>query len=424
MEFAYRGFQSYSTFKSTSYCYLFCTDFVPIVALLVRESRMSHRCRTIFSAHVAPKVSPTWSRYMATIRTRTRRDGSVAYLTEVRIKRNGAIVHRESKTFDRRGQARAWAESREKKLSNQVPTVRRSLATKNPTLKDILQKYREEVSELRPFGRSKDSHIRYLEKCAIARMLPGEIKASDIIAHIRLRRQAGAGPSTANNDIVWLRVILRYARAAWDLSFDLAVIDDAAEVLKAEKMIAKAKSRNRRPTARELDALTNFFERRDQRRSNIPMNDIMWFAIHSARRQGEITELLFSDNDEETQTGLVRDLKHPTERNNIRRFKYTPEAWEILDRQRHDENRIFPFEPRSIGSAFRHACRLLDIHDLRFHDLRHEATSRLFEAGYSIVEVQQFTLHDSWGTLSRYTHLRPELVTIRQTVNGKTKKRL
>ena len=27
----------------------------------------------------------------------------------------------------------------------------------------------------------------------------------------------------------------------------------------------------------------------------------------------------------------------------------------------------------------------------------HEATSRLFESGYSIVEVQQFTLHDSWG---------------------------
>jgi site-specific recombinase XerD len=56
---------------------------------------------------------------------------------------------------------------------------------------------------------------------------------------------------------------------------------------------------------------------------------------------------------------------------------------------------------------------MLDIHDLRFHDLRHEATSRLFEAGYSIVEVQQFTLHDSWGTLSRYTHLRPESIQIR-----------
>ncbi len=143
------------------------------------------------------------------------------------------------------------------------------------------------------------------------------------------------------------------------------------------------------------------------------MNDIMWFAIHSARRQGEITELMFSDNDSEHQTGVVRDLKHPTERDQVRPFKYTPEAWEIICRQDHNEDRIFPFEPRSIGSAFRQACRMLDIQDLHFHDLRHEATRRLFKAGYSIIEVQQFTLHDSWGTLSRYTHLRPELVTIR-----------
>ena len=139
----------------------------------------------------------------------------------------------------------------------------------------------------------------------------------------------------------------------------------------------------------------------------------MWFAIHSARRQSEITGLLFSDNNEELQTGAVRDLKHPTERNLVRRFKYTPEAWEIIDCQVHDNDRIFPYEARSVGSAFRQACKLLDIRDLRFHDLRHEATSRLFESGYSIVEVQQFTLHDSWGTLSRYTHLRPEQVEVR-----------
>ena len=264
-------------------------------------------------------------------------------------------------------------------------------------------------------GRSKMSNIRFLEKCEIAKMTACEIKSSDIIAHVRSRRQSGAGPSTANNDIIWLRVILRYARAAWDLPFDLAVIDNASEVLKAEKLIAKAKSRSRRPTADELGALTSFFEHRDKRRSNIPMKDIMWFAIHSARRQAEITDLLFSDNDEYSQTGAVRDLKHPTERDLIRRFKYTPEAWEIACRQAHDDDQVFPYEPRSIGSAFRQACKMLEIQDLRFHDLRHEATSRLFEAGYSIVEVQQFTLHDSWGTLSRYTHLRPETIKIRKS---------
>jgi site-specific recombinase XerD len=40
-----------------------------------------------------------------------------------------------------------------------------------------------------------------------------------------------------------------------------------------------------------------------------------------------------------------------------------------------------------------------------FHDLRHEATSRLFERGYTIPQVAQFTLHESWKELMRYTHL-------------------
>jgi integrase len=350
---------------------------------------------------------------MATIRTRQRKDGSLAYLSEVRIKRDGEIIHRESRTFDRRAQARVWAETREKRFAKEIPVAKRPQKVKQATLRNVLRKYREEVSEVRPMGRSKTSHIRFLEKCQIAKMTACEIKSSDIIAHVRSRRQSGAGPSTANNDVVWLRVILRYARAAWDLPFDLSVIDNASEVLKTEKLISKAKSRSRRPTADELAALSEYFERRDKRRSNMPMNDIMWFAIHSARRQSEITDLLFSDNDKESQTGAVQDLKHPTERDLIRRFKYTPQAWEITCRQVHDDNRIFPYEPRSIGSAFRQACKMLDIHDLRFHDLRHEATSRLFESGYSIVEVQQFTLHDSWGTLSRYTHLRPEAVRIR-----------
>ncbi len=69
---------------------------------------------------------------------------------------------------------------------------------------------------------------------------------------------------------------------------------------------------------------------------------------------------------------------------------------------------MFPFEPKTIGAAFTRAVRYLGIDDLRFHDLRHEATSRLFERGYSIQEVAQFTLHESWATLKRYTHLRPQ----------------
>jgi len=69
---------------------------------------------------------------------------------------------------------------------------------------------------------------------------------------------------------------------------------------------------------------------------------------------------------------------------------------------------IFPYNAQSIGTNFERMCKLLGIVDLHFHDLRHAATSRLFRLGYSIEQVQQFTLHDDWKTLARYTHLKPE----------------
>ena len=65
--------------------------------------------------------------------------------------------------------------------------------------------------------------------------------------HARERRKSGAGRETVNNDLVWLRIILRCARAAWGLPFDLDIVGDACEVVKAEKLVAKSKQRLRRP---------------------------------------------------------------------------------------------------------------------------------------------------------------------------------
>jgi integrase len=168
----------------------------------------------------------------------------------------------------------------------------------------------------------------------------------------------------------------------------------------------------------ELAALTEYFREKEKHRSNIPMRDITWFAINSARRQSEIPDPLIADNDLKTRTGIVRNLKDPADKELFRRFKSSDEAWKIVCRQEHNEDRIFPHEPRTTGAAFTRARRILETEGLHFHDLRHEATSRLLEAGYSIVEIPQLTLHDSWGTLNRYTHLRPESVVIREPMNA------
>jgi integrase len=46
--------------------------------------------------------------------------------------------------------------------------------------------------------------------------------------------------------------------------------------------------------------------------------------------------------------------------------------------------------------------------DLRFHDLRHEAISRLFEKGLTVPEVALISGHRDARMLFRYTHLRAE----------------
>ena len=50
----------------------------------------------------------------------------------------------------------------------------------------------------------------------------------------------------------------------------------------------------------------------------------------------------------------------------------------------------------------------IQITDLHFHDLRHEAISRFFERGLSVPEVALISGHRDYRMLFRYTHLRAE----------------
>ena len=52
-------------------------------------------------------------------------------------------------------------------------------------------------------------------------------------------------------------------------------------------------------------------------------------------------------------------------------------------------------------------CKRAGITNLRFHDLRHEAASRLFEAGLNVIEAASVTGHRELRMLQRYTHLKP-----------------
>jgi integrase len=61
-----------------------------------------------------------------------------------------------------------------------------------------------------------------------------------------------------------------------------------------------------------------------------------------------------------------------------------------------------------IRHAFMRARDKAGMPDLRFHDLRHEATSRLFEKGLNTMEVASITGHKTLTMLRRYSHLSME----------------
>jgi len=49
--------------------------------------------------------------------------------------------------------------------------------------------------------------------------------------------------------------------------------------------------------------------------------------------------------------------------------------------------------------------------DLRVHDLRHEATSRLFEdKGFNVIEAAAVTRHKTLQMMKRYANLNPDLL--------------
>ena len=326
------------------------------------------------------------------------------YRAEVRIKRDGAIVHQEYKTFRSRPLAVKWRDKRRSELKGKTEFTRYTVA-------DAIDEYVEKYEKIQQWGRTKRTTLEFLRK-RIGNWDATTVTSGDMVRHITQRRAEGASGSTAGNDLIWLTVVFKAMRAI-ERPVALQALEDAQLVCKQQGLIGRARRRERRPTENELELLANHFNHKDEY-SELPMCDIILFAIHSSRRQAEITRLKWADNDPNTLTGMVRDLKHPRKKiGNNRRFKYTQEAFDIIERQPRVSEFIFPYNAKTIGTYFTKACNILEIEDLRFHDLRHEATSRLFEKGYSIVEVQQFTLHEDWGVLKRYTNLRPENVTLR-----------
>lgn len=342
---------------------------------------------------------------MGTIIERKRKDGSVAYRAQIVIYRDKAVVHREQQTFERRPAAVAWIAKREKILAQPGALQAVKVAT-GVTLAEVIDRY---VAESRKqMGRTKAQVLEAIKDFPIASQRCEDIKSADIVTFAR-ELTPGRTPQTVKNYVSHLGAVFAIAKPAWGVELDRTTMSDAAIVAKRLGLTSKSRERDRRPTVEEVHRLMDYFRNRRSytRTSTPPMALVVPFALYSTRRQEEITRITWADYQPEANRVLVRDMKNPGEKiGNDVWVDLPPETLEIIGRMPRRDNRIFPYKPNTIGTAFRRACQILGIKDLHFHDLRHEGVSRLFEMGWGIPQVAAVSGHRSWTSLKRYTHIR------------------
>lgn len=329
----------------------------------------------------------------------------------VQVRRKGRAL---SESFIRYEDARNWAVEAERQI-DRGETPQSSRVARVKTLGDLIDLHVEDMKSVgKAPGRSKDATLQMLKR-ELGKLTLADIDRERLVKFGRARAAAGAGPVTVSMDIGAIRLVVSHAAAVHGLPAKVEPIDLARIALKRLGLIGKSNERDRRPTEEEIARLVAHFEGNE--RQLIPMGRIIQFAIATAMRQEEICRVTWSDLNARTKMLTIRDRKDPrAKKGNDQRIPLLSvsgyDAFALIEEQRalraNDDERIFPFNHKSISNRFTRTCQELEIEDLHFHDLRHEGTSRLFEAGFAIHQVALVTGHKDWKMLRRYTHLKPE----------------
>lgn len=332
-------------------------------------------------------------------------------MAQIDIQRKGERF-RDNRTFDKKSTAQAWKKKRIKEIEDALKAGRPPVSkSRRKTLKDAIDIYLKEDASI--IGTTKRQVLETIrDEYDISNMAAEEIDSTTIVEFLKqIRARPGVNsPSTVLNYGSHLGAIFRIARPAWNIPLDRNAMSDALEVAKRLQIASKSRSRNRRPSLDELDAILSHFESacaRDKR--VIPMHKISVFALFSTRRQEEITNIKVADVDEKHSRLFVRNMKHPGKKvGNDVWCNLPPEALQIAlsKKGKKQSDRIFPYNPDTVSARWTRACKMLGIEDLHFHDLRHEGISRLFEIGNDIPRVALVSGHRSWSSLQRYTHIQ------------------
>ena len=317
----------------------------------------------------------------------------------VRIIRTGHPVL--TKTFITRRDAEQWARLTESELERGLYVC--PAEAQRTTLGVALDRYKREVSIHKKSHPVEKYYIQHWERSNLAPLALSAIRGSDVAQYRDMRLKAGLSTTSVKHELALLSHLFSVASREWGM-------ESLGNPVQTIRQPAMARGRERRVSDTEVDAVCKFV--------NSELAVCIRLALHTAMRRGELLKLRWADIDFAKAVAVLHDTKNGDSRTVP---LSTLAMGLLLGLVRRIDGRVFDLNESRVSHGLLAAVRkarkayagqggtderlLVDLH---FHDLRHEAASRLVEKGLHPLEVMSITGHRDTKMLKRYVHLRAE----------------
>lgn len=317
----------------------------------------------------------------------------------VRVRRRGYPPR--TKAFVRKADAEGWGRKIESEQERGL--WRDTSEAEALTLRAALRRYEEKVTPTHRGSKKEASHIAVLCDEPLSNRTLASIDRGNVRA-LRDRWATTLAIATVNRRLTILHAVFAAAMRDWGVRG----IENPIDGMK----LKGATERARRVSEEEIEAIC--------KAAIAPfLPAFVRLAVETAMRRGELCELTWTMVDLEkctvslpgrvTKSGKPRDLP------------LSPRAIECLRRVERDGELVFQQNGPTVTQSFKRAvararmsyaaeCKMEGrapaqgfLEDLHFHDLRHEATSRLAKV-FGLHELMKIVGHSSPAMLMRYYH--------------------
>ncbi len=305
-----------------------------------------------------------------------------------------ARVHRKDhspvvKSFNTKAEAIKWARHTESQLDLGTLAPKEAM----PRLDLIVDRYLAEVTPTKKGSKQELNRGRQIARTYLGSMQLDKI-TSEAVSKYRDGRLCEVSNNTVRLELAFISVVFEQCAKEWSYK----VINPVKQI----RIPKPGKPRQRRLRPGEEEALLASCAAS----SATYLHSLVVLAIETGMRFGELVSITWNNVDLAARTIHLPDTKngHP------RTVPLSTRALGTLKSlSSSDGVKVFAQHRRTIRAAFGAALKRSGVgSDLRFHDLRHEAVTRLFEKGLNPIEVGMISGHRSMSMLQRYTHMRPE----------------